>query len=339
MTTFTDIEISITTASGDITSPVTEDVLTDVADIESCDITFSISEIATCDLLIAKAAFVSSFDEQNMLFVAAGLGATDPLFQGDQDAIGFDGQGRARIRTVGYLGRLDQEWGAGEYDYAGQTSDQITRNLIEKSAIPNTKHSVANSTWDPTTPISLFLRDRDNPLQLLRQLTDQELRWVAEHTDGAIHIDEIAIGSSVESFNDSTPEVTITRDRDRRGLRNKIILTGHPDAIGTPLTSEASASSVFVLSPQDYWVKDLDFPLIQDQTQADLISARALDIYNVRPETGSVIALLAVGCECGDAITLTSSQCNLSAVDVFVTSVTYHVMAGTREIRWWRFPA
>jgi hypothetical protein len=287
MTTFTTLELAITTLSGDITSPTTEDVLTDPADVESLDITLSTGEIATCRLTLAKAAFVASFDEQNMLSVAAGLGTTSALFMGDQDGVGFDGQGRASIVAVGFLGRLDQEWGGGEYEYAGQTSDEIARNYIEKSAIPSSKHSVANSTWDPTTPESIFLRDRDNPLQNLRALTDQELRWVAEHTDGAIHIDEIAIGSSVESFNDSTPEVTITRDRTRRGLRNKIIVTGRPDAIGTPLTSEAFTSSVFVLSPQDYWVKDLNFPLIQDQTQADLISARALEIYNVRPSTAA----------------------------------------------------
>jgi hypothetical protein len=51
-----------------------------------------------------------------------------------------------------------------------------------------------------------------------------------------------------------------------------------------------------------------------------------------------VIALLAVSCQPGDTITLTSSYCNLSSVKVFVESVTYHVTSGTREIRWWRFP-
>ncbi len=308
MTTHTTLNLAINTLSGDIAAPTTEDTLTDNAAVESLDVTY------------------------------LGLGGTDRVFVGDQDGIGFDGQGRALIRAVGFSGRLDQEWGGGEYEYAAQTSDEIARNYIEKSAVPSSLHSVANSTWDPTVPNSIFLRDRDNPLSNLRALVDAELRWVSEHSDGSIHIDDIAIGSSVASFNDSTPEVTITRDRERRGLRNKIIVTGLPDSLGLPLTSEAYASSPFVLSPQDYWVKDLNFPLIQDQTQADLISARALEIHNVRPERGSLITLLAVGVEPGDTITLTSSYCNLSSVKVFVESVAYHIPACTREIRWWRFP-
>jgi hypothetical protein len=93
-----------------------------------------------------------------------------------------------------------------------------------------------------------------------------------------------------------------------------------------------------VLSPQDYWTLPLNWELIQDQTQADAMVARALDIYNVRPEKGSVITPLAVGVEPGDTITLTSSYCDLSAVKVFVESVAYHIPACTREIRWWRFP-
>jgi hypothetical protein len=340
MTTFYDLNIVIETLSGDITAPVTEDTITDGAAVESLDITHSTEQIATCQLTLAKAAFVASFDEQNMLSVAAGLSGFNPLFFGDQDGVGFDGQGRAIIRAVGFLGRLDQEWGDGDYEYTAQTSDEIARNYIEKSAIPSALHSVQNSTWDPTVPESIFLRDRDNPLQKLRALVDQELRYVTERSDGAIYIDAIAITSSVQSFDDSDPDVTITRDRVRRGLYNKVIVTGRPDSLGLPLTSEAFTSSPFVLTPRDYWTLDLDFPLIQDQTQADLISARALEIYNVRPERGSVICLLVVNAvQPGTTITLTSSHCDLSGVDVFVESVTYHVTAGTREIRWWRFPA
>ena len=338
MSTFVDLELAVNTLSGDPETPTTEDTLTDPADFESIDVTLGIAQIATCRLTIAKAAFVASFDETNMLDVYLGLGGTDRVFFGDQDGVAFDGQGRASITAVGFLGRLDQEWGGGEYEYTAQTSDEIARNYIEKSALPSALHSVTNSTWDPTTPNSIFLRDRDNPLSNLRALVDQELRWVSEHSNGAIYISDIAIGSSVASFNDSTPEVTITRDRVRRGLRNKIIVTGLPDSLGLPLTSEAYTTSVFVLSPQDYWVMDFNAPLIQDQTQADLISARALEIYNVRPERGSVITLLDVGVEPGDTITLTSSYCDLSSVKVFVESVSYHVPACTREIRWWRFP-
>lgn len=339
MTSFVSLSLAINTLSGDITAPTTEDTLSDPADIEALDITMGTGQIATCNLTIAKAAFVASFDETNMLDVYIGLGGTDRAFFGDQDGVSFDGMGRATIKSVGFLGRLDQEWGGGEYEYTAQTSDAIARNYIEKSAVPSSLHSVTNSTWDPTTPESIFLRDRDNPLQNLRALVDAELRWVAEHSDGSIHISDIAIGTSAASFNDSTPEVTITRDRERRGLRNKVIVTGRPDSLGLPLTSEAYTTSVFVLSPQDYWTLDLNFPLIQDQTQADVISARALEIYNVRPERGSVITLLAVDVEPGDTITLTSSYCDLSSVDVFVESVAYHIPACTREIRWWRFPA
>lgn len=339
MTTFTDLQVTITTLSGDITDPTTEDVIDDVSVIESLDITHSVSEIANCKLTIAKSAFVSSFDEQNMIHIAAGLGTTTDLFLGDQDGVGFDGYGRASIPSVGLLGRLEPEWGNGEYVYESQTSAEIARNYIEKSAIPSDLHNVADSDWDPTTPEPIVLRDRDSPLKNLRDLVDQELRFVTERANGAIYIDAIVItGDPVESFDDSTPGVVITRDRTRRELRNKIIVTGRPDALGSPLTSEASTSSLFVLSPQDFWVKDLNFPLIQDQTQADVISARALEIYNVRPEKGSVIAPLAVGGQPGQVISLTSSYCNLSSVKVFVESVTYHVVAGTREIRWWRFP-
>jgi len=274
-----------------------------------------------------------------MLDCYIGLGTTARVFFGDIDGIGFDGQGRALIQATGFLGRLDVPWGNGEYEYTAQTSDEIVRNYIEKSGLPSSLHSVANSTWDPTVPNSIFLRDNDNPLQNLRALVDQELRWVAEHSNGAIYIDDIAIGTSVASFNDSDPDVTITRDRSRRGLRNKVIVTGLRDSTGLELIGEDSASSPFVLSPQDYWTLDFNAPLIQDQTQADAIAARALDIYNVRPEYGSVITLLDTGVEPGDTITLTSSYCNLSSVAVFVTHVSYHVPAMTREIRWWRFPA
>lgn len=332
------VELIITTLSGDPETPTTEDTLSDLGAIEALDVTLGIDQVASCRLTIAKSAFVASFDEQNMLEARLGLDGNARIFFGDQDGVEFDGLGRATIRAVGFLGRLDQEWGGGEYEYTGQTSDQIARNYIEKSALPSALHSVQNSTWDPTTPNSIFLRDRDNPLRNLRELVDSELRWVAEHSNGAIYIADIAIGSNVASFDDSNPEVTITRSRERRGLRNKIIVTGHPDAIGLPLTSEASAASPFVLSPQDYWVKDLNLPLIQDQTQADIISARALAIYNVRPERGSVITPIAGAVEPGDTITLTSSYCNLSSVKVFVESVAYHYPACTREIRWWRFP-
>lgn len=337
MATFTDLQISINTLSGTPDSPVVEDTISDVAAIEGLDVTMGTEQVATCRITLDKAAFVATLDETYMLDVYAGLGTTDRIFFGDQDGVAFDGQGRAIITATGFLGRLDQEWGAGEYEYTAQVSSAIEVNIIEKSALPSSLHSVATSTWDPTTPNSIFLRDRDNPLQLLRQLVEQELRWVAEHSNGAIYVNDIAIGTSVASFNDSTPEITITRDRVRRGLRNKIIVTGASDSLGIPVVGEAFASSPFVLAPQTYWTLDLNFPLIQDQTQVDAIATRALAIYNVRPETGSVMTLLDVGVEPGDTITLTSSYCNLSAVKVFVTSVSYR-LPGTREIRWWRFP-
>jgi hypothetical protein len=334
----TQLEISISTLSGDPDAPTTEDTIADAAAVDGLDITLGIDQVANLRLTLDKAAFVATLDEQYMLDAYIGLGTTFRAFFGDIDGIGFDGQGRALIAAVGFLGRLDQEWGGGEYEYTAQTSDEIVRNLIEKSALPSSLHEIDNSTWDPTTPVSVFLKDRDNPLQLLRSIVNQELRWVSEHSNGAIYSYPIAIGSSVASFNDSTPEITITRDRSRRGLRNKVIVTGLRDSIGTELIGEDSASSIFVLSPQDYWTLDFNAPLIQDQTQADLIATRALEIYNVRPEYGSVITLLDDGVEPGDTITLTSSYCDLSAVKVFVTHVSYHITAMTREIRWWRFP-
>lgn len=339
MTTFTSLSFSINTLSGTPDSPVVEDTLSDNAALDTLDVTLGIGEIASVRLTIAKAAFVATFDEQYMLDVYVGLGSTSRVFFGDQTGVSFDGLGRAIITAQGFQGRMAKAWGLGDYDYVAQTSDEIVRNLVEKCALPSSLHSVANSTWDPTTPNVLWLRDGDIPLDLARQLTDQELRWMAEHSNGAIYVGDIAIGSSVASFSDSTPEVTITRDRTLDGLFNKIIVTGARDSLGTELVSEASDTSPFVLSPQDYWVLPLHFPLIQDQTQADVISARALEIYNVRPERGSVITLLAGGVEPGDTITLTSAQCDLSSVAVFVEKIAYHVTAGTREIRWWRFPA
>jgi hypothetical protein len=338
MTTFTTAQVSISSLSGDPSSPTTEDTITDAAAVEACDVSLGIDQIATCRITLDKSAFVATLDEQYMLDVYIGLGTTFRVFFGDIDGIGFDGQGRALISAVGFLGRLDQPWGGGEYEYTAQTSDEIVRNLIEKSALPSSLHEIDNSTWDPTTPNSIFLRDNDNPLQLLRSIVDQELRWVSEHSNGAIYSYPIAIGTSVATFNDSTPEITITRDRTRRGLRNKVIVTGQRDSLGLELMGEDSATSPFVLSPQDYWTLDFNAPLIQDQMQADLIAARALEIYNVRPEYGSVITLLDDGVEPGDTITLTSSYCDLSSVKVFVTNVTYHLAAGTRELRWWRFP-
>jgi len=339
-----DFTFAINTISGTPDSPVVEDSITSDAALIDLEVITSIYQVATCRFTLDKTAFVSTLDEQYMLDCYMGYdGSNVRVFFGDQDEVNFDGEGRALCASVGFLGRLDQPWGGGEYTYS--TADDptllasaIRRNWIEKSALPSTLHEIAESTWDPTIPNAIVIDDRDVLLERLRALCDQELWWLAEHSNGAIYSYPIAIGSPVASFNDSTSEVRITRNRNRRGLRNKIIVTGMRDSIGIELVSEASASSPFILPPQDYWVKDLNFPLIQDQTQADVISARALEIYNVRPEKGTVTDLINNNVQPGDTISLTSSYCDLSSVSVFVESVAYRA-PGVREINWWRFPA
>jgi hypothetical protein len=308
-------------------------------EVESVTVQMGINQ-DTATASVTLSGLPAYADKTHRIIVYAGWnGSTDLVYNG---LISGRSGGLARrafdLKCQCYMARLRHPWGNGEYAYTNQTDDDIVTNLIEKSGIDVSLHSIVGSGWTLATLEDLLLRDgtsdpltgdgtADVPLSIIREIDKVALYWTATRGDGAIYRRAIAITTPYASYSDGDSGVRdIQWDDDVEGIVNKVLAKGKTIAPGVVVEDEFSDSNSLLPYPVDFNTETVSSNLIEDDASRTALQVATdyVTLYNHAPENITLTLDGDNAMQIGYTITVNSSFLGINK-DYFITGVEHNI--------------
>lgn len=310
---------------------------TALTSVEAVSIQMGVEQdTATAEIVVSS---LPAIDKQDRIVVNGGWnGSTSLVFNGLVS--GRSGRLSSRnfsIKCQCYMARLRHPWGNGEYTYTSQLASAIVVNLIEKSGIDPSLHSVDVSGWTVATIEDLLLRDgtpdisgsgvADVPLAIIREMDRVELCWTATRGNGAIYRKPIALETPYATYTVGSPVRDIDWSDDVEGIINKALVKGLQFS-GLGVEDEYSDTNAYLPSPVDYNAITVQSNLIEDD-----VSLTALDVatnyvtlYNHPPEFVTLTLDGDPDLQIGYTVTVNNSFLGINK-DYFVKSIEHRFTA------------
>lgn len=263
-------------------------------------------------------------------------GYGDLLFNGEIAGVGWAENGIATLTGQDAMARLRNKWTLEDRTYTSATEQSVVQNLVEASGIDASLTSITGESWLIGVAQDVILHggvidlltgdpgQSDVPLDLIR-LIDRSTPLYATYSDGAGVVNRKlrAIGSSVASFSTSN-SWGYTRQRSANGVVNACKVIGLNIA-GVPLESLYQDTSSWVFDPPKYITEEINSYLIEDQIQADLVSAAVVAAKNGRLNVVTFTTPLNSGISPCDTITITSTHIEVSSQTALITNLKHHI--------------
>jgi len=306
-----------------------------MSSVELCTVQMGVDQdTATAEILVSSLPVI---DEQDRIVVSAGWnGSTATIFNGLVSGLGGRLSSRNfTIKCQCYMARLRHPWGNGEYTYTSQLASAIVVNLIEKSGIDPSLHSVDVSTWLVATIEDLLLRDgtadlsgsgvADVPLSIIREMDRVELCWTATRGNGAIYRKLIALTTPYDTYTVGSPVRDIEWNRDVEGIINKALVKGLQFS-GLGVEDEFSDTNAYLPSPVDYNTITVQSNLIEDDASLTAldVATNYVTLYNHRPEFVTLTLDGDNALQIGYTATVNNSFLGINK-DYFVKSVEHRI--------------
>jgi hypothetical protein len=308
---------------------------TTLADVESIVVQMGVDQdTATCEVVTSA---LQAVDKQERLTISAGYSGSNTLI--------FNGlvsgrSGRLSSRNFAlkgqcYMARLRHPWGNGEFTYTSQLASAIVVNLIEKSGIDPSLHSVDVSTWLVATLEDLLLRDgtadisgsgvADVPLSIIREMDHVELCWTATRGNGAIYRKLIALTTPYATYSEGSPVREIEWSDDVEGIVNKVLVKGLQFS-GIGVEDEFSATNAYLPSPVEYNTETVQSNLIEDDASLTAldVATNYVTLYNHPPEFVTLTLDGDPDLQIGYTVTVDCSFLGINK-DYFVKSIEHRI--------------
>ncbi len=269
---------------------------TPMTGVESCSVQMGTDQDTAMAEIVVSSLPVGIAEQERIVISAGWNGSTATIFNGLVSGIGGRLSSRSfSIKCQCYMARLRHPWGNGEYAYTSQLANAIVVNLIEKSGIDPSLHSVDISTWLVATLEDLLLRDgtadisgsgvADIPLSIIREMDTVELCWTATRGNGAIYRKPIALDTPYATYTQGSPVRDIEWNRDVEGIINKALVKGLQFSV-IGVEDEYSAANAFLPVPVEYNSTTVQSNLIEDDNSltALQVATNYVTLYNHRPE-------------------------------------------------------
>lgn len=286
--------------------------------------------------------------ENVRIYVYAGFGSTDLIFNGYVTAIDWNEDGTYTLACQDVMYRLRKAWTRDDRTYTAVTEASVVQNLVEASGIDATLTHIEGGAWTIGVASDVVLHGgstitdtgaagpSDVPLDLIRKI-DESTPLYRTYTrgDGAVYrtLRQVDTGGAPIFYTDGTPGSdnpiwNVKRHRDLNAIYNSIKVNGAIIA-DVPLESLAQATSAYIDDPPKYSTLPIESYLIEDQTQADLVSSTLLAEYNQRLNVVTFTTPLDNTLDPGDTIEVSSAKRGLSNTKMLVISVHHDIKAAT----------
>ncbi len=306
-----------------------------MSSVESVTVQMGVDQdTATADVVVSS---LPAIDKQDRITVRAGWNGSNTLiFNGLVSGRG--GHLAARnfnIKCQCYMARLRHPWGNGEFTYTSQLASAIVVNLIEKSGIDPSLHSVDVSTWLVATIEDLLLRDgtaditgsgvADVPLSIIREMDRVELCWTATRGNGAIYRKLIALDTPYATYTVGSPVRDIEWNDDVEGIINKALVKGLQFS-GLGVEDEFSATNSYLPSPVEYNAITVQSNLIEDDASLTAldVATNYVTLYNHPPEFVTLTLDGDPDLQIGYTVTVNNSFLGINK-DYFVKSIEHRI--------------
>lgn len=276
--------------------------------------------------------------ERIRLYVYAGSGGSTLIFNGEVVGLSWGADHTFQTRGRDAMARLRNKWTLEDRTYTSATEQSVVQNLVEASGIDASLTSIAGASWligvaQPVVlhggVIDVLTGDpgqADVPLDLIRLIDRSTPLYVTYSAgDGAVYRKPRALGGNVEAFGGSDTKCwNVTRERSADEVVNACKVIGLTLA-GVPLESLYQATSSWVFDPPKYITEELNSYLIEDQTQADLVSAAIVGYKNGRKNVVTFTTALNAGIDPADTVAISDSFLGLNTIPIFITNLKHHI--------------